>query len=458
MNFDAINSNNNILILGAGPAGIALATVLKTINNQVNVTVLDKRAETGRSYGLAISSDSIDAIHSLLNKHLAKNHANPHEIKSLISFFKTWKNTVRPTKEIESELAQRATAIGVNVIRKDQYKEAITEQGFDQLLNAHLDENTLTPVQRELRPYFQNAKVIVGADGRHSRVRQKFVTTGDAEKRVDVENMEYFIELKCRTLQTTDKRMSYETVKASSCEGVAFETMSRKKNGSEDNTKPLTMHFFVGKTTYDAFNNATDQNPWDLTRLQEMSIDNPIVANQAAKIVHYLKGVLDRGGCCIDPKIKKLPIEIYRSTEVIKVVDKRIIARLGDAFSGAVFARGVNKAFLEATHLAEAISEFVDHDQKIEVEIPEPFKRYESIANQIFENERWWAKFKANSLKGLRLSLRYIMKPIRYISQPLVIPYNIVKSYFYKEPTLGELVQLLEQRNREVKIINQNCG
>ena len=60
----------NVTIIGAGPVGISAACAIKAINPHLNVTVLDKRVERERSYGLSVDSSSTEAITDIVEEAL----------------------------------------------------------------------------------------------------------------------------------------------------------------------------------------------------------------------------------------------------------------------------------------------------------------------------------------------------------------------------------------------------
>ncbi len=429
----------DVAIVGAGPAGAGYAAMLKAIDPERSVCVVDTRAETRRSYSLSVAKDSIAAIHKVLEDNL-QYIRDPVQVRQFMAEIKLWQGSDISAQKIEEKLGEWAKRFGVTITRKVKYKEALTAQEIDKLLSSQEDAR-LTEEQRELRGYFRQALVIIGAAGAHCPVRQRYMNGGDAEKRVEVQNMQYFIEMKYQTDGKTKRRNIAKVFKGSSCEGVGFETMPR------DDNKPkfATIHFFVGQTTYDAFSQATDKTPWDLERLQDEACQNPIVENMARKIAHYLEGLIYRGGTCIQPKIKRLPITIYRSAEVVKVHEGRVIVEVGDALSGAVFARGVNKALKEAARLAQHTRDFFHSGKPIEEgRVPEAFRTYETEVLQIFDEERKTAEFKAKWIGRGRTVLRWFLKPFRILFSPFQAIYRSFKSIIIKEPTLGQLLKKLQ--------------
>lgn len=420
--------------IGAGPAGAGYAAVLKAIDPNRSVCVVDIRAETKRSYSLSVAQDAIAAVHEVLQNNL--NHVkDPEEVRQFMAELQVWQGSDISAQKIEEKLGEWAKRFGATITREVRYKAALTVTEIDKLLSRE-EGNDLTETQQELRGYFQQALVIVGAAGAHCPVRQRYMNGGDEEKRTEVQNMQYFIEMKFQTDEKTKKGNLKLRVTASSCQGVGFETL-----GDGNATK----HFFVGNTTYEAFSQATDKTPWNLERLQEEAIKNPIVENMARKIAHYLGDLIYRNGTCNQPKIKRLPITIYRSVEVVKVHEGRVIVEVGDALSGAVFARGVNKALKEAARLALHTRDFFQSELPIiEGQVPDAFKTYETEVLQIFAEERKTAEFKARWISRGRTALRWVLKPFRILFSPIQAIYRSLKSYFVKEPSLGELMQKLQ--------------
>ncbi len=429
----------DVAIVGAGPAGAGYAAMLKAIDPERSICVVDIRAETRRSYSLSVAKDTIVAIHAVLQNNL--NHVeDPVEVRKFMAALKKWQGSAVSAQKIEEKLGKWAKRFGVAITREVKYKEALTAQEIDKLL-AHQEDADLTETQLELRDYFRQALVITGAAGAHCPVRQRYMDGGDEEKRVDVQNLQYFIEMKYQTDGKTKSRKITKLMKQSSCEGVGFETMPKVDN----KPKFATIHFFVGKTTYEAFAQATDKDPWDLDRLQTEAYQNPIVENMTRKIAHYLQGLIYREGTCIQPRIKRLPITIYRSAEVVKVHEGRVIVEVGDALSGAVFARGVNKALKEAARLAQHTKDFFQSRQPIEEgRVPEAFRSYETEVLQIFDEERKTAEFKAKWIGYGRIVMRWILKPIRIFFSPFQSIYRSFISIFFKEPTLGQLMTKIQ--------------
>jgi 2-polyprenyl-6-methoxyphenol hydroxylase-like FAD-dependent oxidoreductase len=349
----------------------------------------------------------------------------------------SWSGTVQKVSDIESKLAEFAMKGGATFIRKDDYRSVITKDRVANFMKGRVINN-LSIAEQEVQTYFQQAEVIVGADGSHSVVRQISMSDGDEEQRTDFKIYQYLIELKYQTTRETPKR-SWFAFENPSCEGFNIETIPGK--GGEAPLKPVAIHFFVGKNTYEAFKEATDAKPWGLTQLQEEALKDPRVNNQAQKIVHYLQGLLNRGGCCQEPKIKRLPIQMFKSPQAYARFEDKIVILVGDALSGAVLARGVNKAFREVAQLAPVIAKCSLSNMQ---ETSRQLVHYARTVEAIYQDEKGWAQFKGAWIERGRLAFRLVIKLLKFIFYPAILVVQKVKSLFVKQPTIGELIKQLE--------------
>lgn len=400
----SIQGNYDVVIVGAGPVGMATAAFLKAQNRYLRVCVLDKRMETKRHYGLNLSKDSMKAVRETLERIPAAS--SDREIQSLISLTRQWSSSVQKVSVIEAKLRNIAEQLGVYVVRKNAFGEFITEENFDRLLEEH--DDYISDEEAELCGYFAGARVIVGADGAHSVVRQK-VMGPDQGNLVGRANLGYFIEVKYEVSAETRRRNMWDVKGGSWDEGVNFETMGRGR--SSEPFKPATVHFFVGQSTYESFDPETNNNPWNLETLRNRAQQNPKLNKPLGKIEHYLRGVEERNGVIRNVKIKRLPISIYRSGQSVQNYKGKIVALAGDSNSGLVLARGVNKGFFEASELSQTISRYLNGPQE-EDPIPEEFLAYQGFSRRIYANEKKWAEIKTGAIRAARRTLNFFAKPV----------------------------------------------
>lgn len=405
------NQNYDVVIFGAGPFGMATAYLLALINKDARIGVYDTREETRRHYALHIAPDSMKAINRILKEHLNNPLSRQAEIKSAIQFFNKWSGINKKTKDIEDGLTEKAKAIGVQVFRNKEYETQITESNFPNLFEKDTKlEKELTPAQQVMREQVSAARVCIGADGRHSVVR-KAVLGKDEDVLEEHQLLSYFLEIKYETNPEVQRR-NWSTVKESSLEeGMAFETISKER---------ATMHFDITQEAFEHLAEATDKTPWNLAMLKQKALTDPIISKEFDRIEHYLQGVNKRGGDCSNEKIKRLPVEIYRSSKAVALYKNKIVALGGDAHSGAVFARGVNKAFLNAALLAKTTSDYLKNKAPgVVVEVPAEFQKYQIAVQAVFAKEAFWGKLKATAIKTASLVLRLLAAPVIFIRNGL---------------------------------------
>lgn len=415
-----INNNYDVVIFGAGPFGIATAYELALINKDARIAVFDTRDETRRHYALHIDHDAMQAINRVLKEHLSDPLARQEEIKEAMQFFNGWAGRSQKTKDIEDSLAERAKNIGVRVFRNKEYETEITETNFPNLFEEEIkSDKELTPAQKDLRTHVAAARVLIGGDGRHSATR-KAILGNDEEVLEEHELLSYFLEIKYETNPQVQRR-GYTSVKTSSFdEGVNFETVAKGR---------ATNHFDISQEAYEHLAEATDKTPWSLATFREKAANDPILANELDRVEHYIAGVVDRRGSCIDEKIKRLPVEIYLSSNAVALYKGKVVAWGGDAHAGAVFARGVNKAFLDAAELAKTTNDYLRRNAPFVPDtIPEEYQRYQTAVRATFAKEAYWARLKATAIKTASYVLGLLAVPVIWIRNCLAFIYYSVSS------------------------------
>jgi 2-polyprenyl-6-methoxyphenol hydroxylase-like FAD-dependent oxidoreductase len=415
--------NNNIVIVGAGPIGITTACTLKALNKELNICVVDKRPEPGRSHGLRVQSDSVAKINELLTNALLQKDSNVdvNNVNKLKGIFNQWirGNNFPRTSEIENTLGNAAKEMGIEVIRdKDCEISQKAEITYEDLLKPEEPAN-LTSKQNTLRNIFQKASVIIGADGAHSEVRKQIF----GEKLVDQKTLQYIIELKYQTEGKAQPRGVFTgLMHAYKCGHVDFENMAKQKMSEK---KPATLHVFVDQETYNDLRPIIDGkqkgvfgNSWSLKEIKELAKTNPRVKDVYHDIMHNLKDAKRKEGKCSEEQISTLEIGVYRSEESVKIHHGKHILLIGDANSGMVLERGFNKGLKEVALCAKAVADFfkrpVQSNASVQ-KVPKEFKCYQKETRKIFSNEKWWAEFKnywiVMAQKIVKLISTYIAKP-----------------------------------------------
>jgi len=345
----------DVVIIGSGPVGLAEACILKCMNKELKIVVMDKRPDTTRKHGLKIETDTVKKIVDILEENLINaDGTEKKQIIGLQEIFKKWGGNVIRTNDIEDELKNKADSLGVIVLRDEKYEATAKDLNVNSKVHSH-DKN-------EKQKYLKEAKVIVGADGSHSVVRET-VMRNELEHE---KNLSYLIEFKFQTPQTTKRRTNWQAIKLFLKTGsVDFETMG--KGNPDETLKPATLHVAVNKKTYDKFRPAdragnpikgTFQDSWSEDEINEASLISKEIADTLKIYNAYKKDVEKRGGKCEDLKISTIPMGVYRSKKVAENFHGKYVLLAGDASSGVVFGRGVNKGFQEAVICADKIDKY----------------------------------------------------------------------------------------------------
>ena len=306
------NQDCDVVIVGGGPAGMWVADQLKLRNRNLNVVVLEKRNHYVRTHPVRIHPHSLSGT---------PYHPRLNEIKKIFTERQSCKiNTV------EEELKKFAIELGIDV-RTQEVK-----------------------IPSQLPQIFPNAKVFIGADGAHSKVRQEIFND---ELSFD-QSLQQIIEVRYDVSGTTSKLGLIEN---SLSMQKTIGTLTNENVSSEVNGKStVTLQFFVGKETYEAMREANFRNPYTFADHQHL-----IPPQLTTKINAWIAKRRDRLGEQIienSVRIAAVPLKIYSAKTLVKEGAKpgTTWALIGDAAFGIPFFRSLNTSFLSGTELASAVA------------------------------------------------------------------------------------------------------
>ena len=392
-------SNFDVVVIGAGPGGISTSCMIRALNPDLRICVLDKHEKAVRKHGLKIRTDSIEVISVLLKKTIdtvTDNQERKLKLTHLLNVFNSWSGNFVRTSTIEENLLDAATSNDVTVLRGKEYR--VKEKYLESLLGDQFPQNLSERVQ-SLYAIFKDAKIVIGADGAHSVVRKVVMQ----DTLVGQELIRHVVELKFQTPGSTISRSILESSILSSKHGLlTFESMS--KSVTED-LKPATLHVFVPQETFAALRveengviKGVFGNSWTLKDLSERFKSNPYISKLDAIYQSYIESLKERNGACIDEKISTIVINIYRSERAYcHFKESKHVLLIGDAESGIVLEGGFNKCLKGVAACAKAVDDFFksgDDSKKLSV-----LETYQFILKQIFEKERAYAKTKYSVLK-----------------------------------------------------------
>lgn len=394
-----MNTNYDVVVVGCGPIGITTACTIKALQPEVNICVVDKRADATRNHGLKINSSSVAKIQAVLTNSLDgyDSEEQKQNTNRLNGIFGGWSGQFVRTTKIEADLIEEATRMGITVLRGKDY--GVTKENFD----AFLEETPNDELPYELttlQKIFKHAKIVIGADGAHSTTRE--VAMGG--RLVDQETLRHLVELKYQTDGNVQPRGYFEASTASSVHGrLDFESMNKT---SSEGRKPVTLHVFIDESTFDALRQTDESgnlkgvfgNSWTLEELRKEALTNKKIKALHEQFKTHLEGLHSRDGGCYDEKISTLKMEIYRSEECFKLYKGKYVLLVGDAESGIVLEGGFNKGLKGAAVCASAVSEFFKWGTPVSTDIPDEFVAYQEQIQQIFVEDKNWAKTKNKAL------------------------------------------------------------
>ncbi|CAH6418390.1 Hypothetical protein HVR_LOCUS128 [uncultured virus] len=362
-----------VTIVGAGPVGLLLSILL---SKEHIVTILEKRKEDGRDHGLSISGNTVNTVLNYLNSLYPENACVTmnNTMQQFRDLLLSWSDTPVSTVEIQHRLTEIAKESGVTI----NYGAAVES------INIITDS------------------IIIGADGAHSVIRN--VVFGDMK--ADEHNVQYMAQLKYITSGSARPRKLISAMSYSFLNGLSgsdmvidFESLA-PANFNNALTKPGTLHIPIPESVYDLLSvNGRGKygTHWYPEELKD--IGNYQIAKLYRIIRRYQFSLNMRGGTMSDPKITVLPLTIYRSTDVVKILPlNKVVMLCGDSSSGLIYELGLNKGWLEAVQCAMAL-ENVNSST-----LAERLVRYAQFCQNLYEIKRDEILAKHNKIMSVNKS------------------------------------------------------
>jgi len=334
-----------ITIVGGGPVGLLTACLL---SHEHNIIILEKRTTSGRTHGLNISNDTIDVV----IKYLVSINKQEH----LCELLNTWRDTPISTIDIEESLSDIATRMGVKI------RKGITVDNIDNIEDS----------------------IIIGADGARSKIRELVFNN----EKVDTHQIHYMAQLKYRTPGNTLPRKLISAMSYSFLNGLSgsdlvvdFESLAPP---NEEFRKPGTLHIPIPESVYNVLSKngrGSYNTAWTLEELNK--INHQQVKKLSRIIKRYNFSLKWRGGWLEDPQVTVIPLTIYRSYEVVRILDNnKLVMLVGDSASGLIFERGLNKGFHEAVQCAITLSNITSQT------LPIRLAEYSQYCIKLYESEK----------------------------------------------------------------------
>lgn len=322
-------------------------------------------------------------------------HVDRQGIQELNKIFSAWKSDNVRTSKIESDLRAIAKKINITVLYGKEYE--VTQDNFEWLCEQQPADDA-----SQLHSIFSAAKVIIGADGAHSVVREvamQGLFSYDNESG-------HIAELKYQSSGSMQPRSFSASAKDIFSSGALnFETVSKKHT---ETLKAVAFRQFIDQETFNSIRVADATtgiikgvygNSWTFQELSLEADNNAKVKTLYDHLMTYVSELPERDGDCQNEKITAIPLRIYRSDKAAIQFKDKFVLLVGDAESGIILERGFNKGLKGAALCAQAVSKFFQADSlPSDGALPAPFVSYEAQTQKIFNFEKSWAETK---LKGI---------------------------------------------------------
>lgn len=313
----------NVVIVGAGPIGLAYAWGIKKLNPDLKIVVLEKYEEFQRKHTLNMQYEQLEKLmyatgtrsDVVLSGLLEQLKQDPH---------------IR-TNVLQSTFKQLALDCGVEIITDEVKKSTIQQQLFER---------------------YPDAQLIIGADGTHSVVSDSLFPEGNQVKH----EFDYVLQLRYE-IEGEDKSSAINTVnfyQQMARQGlIANEYVGHFENGKTS----VTVQLMISKKDYEALKEATSKNPVKPFASKELIEEHPVDAlpvNISAFINKYLVTRIKSchiNGEKIDRNSIRISVNEAPATHAKKVVhtsSNTPIVLAGDAGLGLSYFKGLN-AGLEST-------------------------------------------------------------------------------------------------------------
>jgi len=314
MEEDVLNFDPDVIFIGAGPIGLWTAVQTKLLYKEVKILMIERKKVYERD----------NSLHVEMSSRLGT--VNDPEFKRIIRKFVGNVNT----NLIENELKTYASKLGIKIIY-----ETITDP-------------------TSLPQRFPSVKAIIGSDGSHSIVRK---TIFDDDFEVNY-NLRHAVEVKYIIKDNGSGNNSLEwniwSKTLNDCNHFVKENVSKQQDG---NLK-VSLRIFIDEKTYNKVSDATFKNPLNSSDILERDVNlYDTITKWINTRIKYLNDEI------IGPiKISSIHLDVYKSKEIIKIINGIMYILVGDSAIGVPFFRSLNIGMLCGTVLAHKLCQYLNSD------------------------------------------------------------------------------------------------
>jgi 2-polyprenyl-6-methoxyphenol hydroxylase-like FAD-dependent oxidoreductase len=342
------NKSVDVVFVGAGPVGLWTALQTKIRNPSLNIVVLEKYSEYQRIHSLFIDATSL------------QTDCHSEDLNRVIHLFQTEKKL--STATIEKELSLLAEKVGIV---------------FERNVNIQDPDRDLFR--------FPNAKVIVGADGAHSIMREKVVGKSAGDCFSYQSHHQYIADLtyseKAPPLGLLAKIVTQLMV------GDPIQEIHNKEKNE------TILRAVISQEEYDLLQGATRKNPESLQ-------SDHVKPHLREKYLRFLECKYGEGVAqhvdLSQATITTTRLDAYVSGQFVKKEKERVWCLVGDAAFGVPYFRSLNNGLVSGTELSKVVANFSSKDD---------FEHYTSFVQTLAAKEAAIAILKSSAVDYFRTSI-----------------------------------------------------
>ncbi len=351
-----VNPEIDMLVIGAGPVGLRFVIELlkkakQSKGQHFKIEMIERNKSYTRTQDLTLNFALLENDPHLKSKLLAL-------VKNEQASMDSHGNIHISIQALENCLATYANELGINMT----YKRFMTSKQYEKLLleNKVSDRPALEEKlnigmivgREEITKCYPKCKIIVGADGAHSSVRQ-LMSGQEEDASVDKTDLRYLVEIKYLARGKVEKLSKFNYYRSQALL-YGFLCSESIKYLKDSNQSQVTIRFLVDEKTYNdiRLNNINAKN------LLPLCADLPL-PSLLRKVINIWLDLRDDIVELKSATINKTILSIYSSKTFGTADHMQAFLLLGDAASGFPYMNGLNLGTTQALEAAGIIIEYI---------------------------------------------------------------------------------------------------
>jgi 2-polyprenyl-6-methoxyphenol hydroxylase-like FAD-dependent oxidoreductase len=346
-----------VVIIGAGPVGLWTSILMKALDPETKISVLDKYSDYKRDNPLQLNRSSFEGI------------PKDAKVQAIVD-------------EIFTKDGKKVSSVKINTNRIEEILlKAANDFGVDVRRGPENEIKTLHDLDK-----FAKAKFIIGTDGAKSTVRNE--AFGELARD---EDLQYIAQAKYKTEalkpKPTDKLRAFSMMKVA--DAYVAENPRNPREGEKTGTMNLLVT--VSAKTFKKIKDATFKAPFKLAECPK---------KLQAKIKLWMGGRKEQA----EVEVSSIRLSSYCSKEFAKVESGHAVAVIGDAAFGVPYFRSLNNGIACAIKFAKEAHK--EHAGKSSLQ--NAMKKYNSFVHKLADREMFRAKIKSYLVRALGVYINVI--------------------------------------------------